>query len=176
MRSVQFLSKWLIIVALGSIILSFGAFTTLGGDAKALNHDDSVAIYKTMAKKYQFGKSAEGFAEKSVGKGGERIDPDSAKIMIAEFLKDTTFPIQNLDGERLKGFYIKRDIFDTLINNKKADGIRLLFAKHTGAKNKAYTLVIYGTKKLNKTLSDDNDPTMGVYENIDPCPNNCGNN
>ncbi len=139
---------------------------------------DSISIYNAIAatKTFTFGKPG---VDKN---GGERIDPDTAKIMITEFEKEESdpqiFPLKTLNGENLRGFYIKKEIFDTLINRKHAEGIRLLFAKLPNGGPKAYTLVIYGTQRdKDKNLTDTtqyNVPSMGVYEYIDPCPDNCG--
>lgn len=175
MKQAQSFKKFVTVTVLCTAILSLYSCTSNSG-AKVLNHDDSVAIFKAMAKTYQFGRPNAVWSDSVYNKGGERIHPDSAKAMIAEFTKDTAFPLQNLNGARLKGFFIKRDIFDTLINKHNASGIRLLFAKHSDGNKKAYTLVVYGTKKGAKDGEDDNDPTIGVYENIDPCPDHCGNN
>jgi hypothetical protein len=67
-----------------------------------------------------------------------------------------------------------------LIRQNGCNGIRFYLAKRPGLpKRRGYTLVIVGTKAdpndIYKDLNGNVDDTNGgYYEEIDPCPNNCG--
>ena len=164
-----------------TVIISMLSTSCKEKGTHALTNTDSTAIYNAIAasKTFAFGKNRAVTKSGDSTKGGDLIDTALAKKMITAFSAEqdiSNFPLKTLSGENLRGFYIRKEIFETLINAKGANGIRLMFAKLPDGGSKAYTLIIYGTK-ISTALKggyDKNDPTMGVYEYIDPCPKNCG--
>lgn len=157
-----------------------------------LTEKDSADIYfaildkqksDTGAQQYLFLHKTSDLRDKAAG--GSRISKEDAIAMVSNFRTENEhkiwYPLKTADKQNLCGFYVKGEIFDTLITKNKCNGIRFYLAKHNDAGKRTYTMVLVGTKKAaaNAQFKDsngnDDDPDSGIFENIDPCPNNCGN-
>jgi len=112
--------------------------------------------------------------------GGARISATEAIDLIQAYRVESSQdpkPLLNPDGQNLNGFYIRREIFDTLITQNNCTGIRFYLAKHPGDGDRHYTLVVIGTRRAglgSKKIINDDDPGSGVFETVDPCPTECG--
>ena len=115
-------------------------------------------------------------------RGGQPITKKEAEDMIKAYRDEAEklwYPLRTADGKsNLHGFFVNKNVFETLLITNHCNGIRLYLAKHPNTdKRTGYTLVIVGTKQSTGAFKDlngnDDDPTS-YFEEIDPCPTNCG--
>jgi hypothetical protein len=107
--------------------------------------------------------------------GGTWIPKPEADRYITNFrneIQDVEYPIKTEKDQNLRGFFVSREVFDSLEKNADINGYMFYFAKHDHQPKKVYTLVIVGTK-MNIDNKSGTDGTA-CWEEIDPCPDICG--
>jgi hypothetical protein len=118
-------------------------------------------------------------ANKLVQDGGVPIDREEANRLISGYRDENGHvwhPLRSTDGnDLLKGFTISKGVFEHLLSQDGADGIRIYFGKDPSSDRRYYTTVLVATKRAEDRAQDMDIQDM-FYEHVDPCPTHCASN
>lgn len=157
----------------GIVLMATASCNNTGKDG------NSTASTRTDTSPVYFGKFEDNKIVSGDFPGGKLIGRDEALKLIMNFRKEidtVEYPIKTEKDQNLRGFYISRTAFDTLLKDASYTGIMAYFAKHPKAPQKVYTIVFIPTRYNvgARRTTDDLKEKDGAWEEIDPCPKICG--